>query len=104
MITEVQAQIQAQATVESLVNPIDALAVLTRQAKALEEQIKALKADIANTYGEGKHQGEKYSCTVSLSQRAVVAWKAVAEEANVPAELVAKHTSTTSIITVSSKV
>ena len=104
MITATQAQVQAVALVESATNPIDTLAVLTRQQKALEEQIKALKAEIADTYGEGKHIGEKYSCTVTLSQRAVVAWKAVAEEAQVPAALVAKHTSTTAIITVASKV
>jgi len=104
MITATQAEVQAVAAIESAVNAIDALAVLTRQAKALEEQIKALKAEIADTYGEGKHTGEKYSCTVTLSQRAVVAWKAVAEEAQVPAALVAKHTSTTAIITVASKV
>jgi hypothetical protein len=103
MTTAIQVEIQAQAAVESLVNPIDQLAVLTRQSKALEEQIKALKGEIANTYGEGKHTGEKYACTVTLSQRAVVAWKAVAEEAQVPAELIAKHTSSTSIITVATK-
>ena len=66
MITETQTTIQALATVESLTNDIDALYVLDQQAKALEAQIKALKADIANKYGEGEHKGELHSVTVKM--------------------------------------
>ena len=77
MITETQATIQALATIESLTSDIDALYVLDQQAKALEAQIKALKADIANKYGEsakdaaGKYipfKGELHSVTVQLVQ------------------------------------
>lgn len=84
-------------------NDIDTLVLLDKELKALEAKVKSLKGDIANKYGEGKHEGDVYSVTVTLSQRSTVAWKAVAEEACVPAELVAKHTSTTAIITVSPK-
>jgi hypothetical protein len=65
-MTETQATIQALATIESLTSDIDALYVLDQQYKALEAQIKALKADIANKYGEGEHKGELHSVTVKM--------------------------------------
>ena len=68
MITEIQSQIQALATVETLTSDIDALYVLDQQAKALAEQVKSMKADIANKYGEGKHVGELHSVEVKLVQ------------------------------------
>lgn len=66
-MTEVQAAIQALATVESLTNKIDTLAVLDRQQKALAAQVKELKDSIANTYGEGKHRGERFGVNVVIS-------------------------------------
>ena len=68
MITEIESQIQALATVETLTSDIDALYVLDQQAKALADQVKAMKADIANKYGEGKHAGELHSVEVKLVQ------------------------------------
>ena len=65
-MTEVQATIQALATIESLSSDMDSLYVLDQQYKALEAQIKALKADIANKYGEGEHKGELHSVTVKM--------------------------------------
>jgi len=50
----------------SVTNDIDSLYVLDQQAKALADQVKALKADIANKYGEGKHTGENHSVDVKL--------------------------------------
>ena len=66
MITETQATIQALATIESLTSDIDALYVLDQQAKALAEQVKKLKADISNKYGEGEHKGENHEVAVQL--------------------------------------
>ena len=66
-MTAVTTEIQTVATVESLLNPIDQLSVLDRQQKALASQVKELKDNIANTYGEGKHRGEKYGATVVIS-------------------------------------
>ena len=66
MITATQANIQALATVEALSNDIDALYVLDQQAKALADQVKQMKADLANKYGEGKHQGELHSVDIKL--------------------------------------
>jgi len=60
-------QIQAVATVESLLSPIDQLAVLDREQKALAAKVKTLKDEVANTYGEGKHRGEKYGVTVVIA-------------------------------------
>lgn len=62
-------EIQAVATVESLLNPIDQLSVLDRQQKALAAQVKILKDEIANSYGEGKHRGEKYGVRVTIENR-----------------------------------
>jgi len=84
-------------------NDIDQMVLLDKQIKELEAQLKARKDAIANKYGEGKHQGNQYTAVVSLSQRNTVAWKKVAEEVEIPADIIAKHTSTTSIITVSAK-
>jgi hypothetical protein len=92
MITEIQAQIQTAAAVESLVNPIDQLAVIDRQIKALTEQSKSLKDDVANTYGEGKHRGEKYGATVSLYQTTTVDYKKLLADLGVDADTVAKYT------------
>lgn len=66
MITETQATIQALATIESFTNDIDALFVLDQQAKALADQVKAMKDAIANKYGEGEHKGELHSVTVKM--------------------------------------
>ena len=77
-MTEVQATIQALATVESLTNDIDTLAVLDRQVKELEAKCKVLKDNIANTYGlcekdaNGKiipHRGEQYGVKVTIANR-----------------------------------
>ena len=68
MITATQASIQVLATVETLTSDIDALYVLDQQAKALADQVKSMKADIANKYGEGKHAGELHSVEVKLVQ------------------------------------
>jgi hypothetical protein len=68
-MNQVQAQVQATAAVESLVNKIDTLAVLDRQIKTLTAETKILKDGIANTYGEGKHRGEQYGVRVTIEQR-----------------------------------
>jgi len=45
---------------------IDALYVLDQASKALEAQIKRLKAAVANKYGEGTHKGDVHSVDVKL--------------------------------------
>ena len=101
-MTAVQATIQALATVESLTNDIDTLAVLDRQQKALAAQVKTLKDNIANAYGEGKHRGEKYGVTVSLCNTTKVDYKALLAELGATPEQIAKHTTTGASIRVTS--
>jgi hypothetical protein len=81
MTTATQIEIQTQAAIESLINPIDQLAVVDRQVKDLTALSKTLKDTIANTYGEcskdaaGKvisHRGEKYGATVSFFETKTV--------------------------------
>jgi hypothetical protein len=50
----------------TLTSDIDALYVLDQQAKALAEQVKQMKGDIANKYGEGKHVGQSHSVEIKL--------------------------------------
>ncbi len=68
-MTEVQATIQALATVESLSSDIDQLAVFDRQVKDLTARCKTLKDNISNAFGEGKHRGEKYGVRVTIENR-----------------------------------
>jgi len=58
--------IQTEALISTIISDIDALYVLDQQAKALADQVKALKESIANKYGEGEHKGELHSVTVKL--------------------------------------
>ena len=67
-MTAVTTAIQTEALISTITSDIDALFVLDQQAKALEAKIKALKADIANKYGEGEHKGELHTVTVQLVQ------------------------------------
>jgi hypothetical protein len=66
IMTAIATQIQTEALIATVTSDIDALYVLDQQAKALEAKIKALKADIANKYGEGEHKGELHSVSVKL--------------------------------------
>jgi DNA-binding protein YbaB len=58
--------IQTEALISTITSDIDALYVLDQQAKALAEQVKAMKEAIANKYGEGEHKGELHSVSVKL--------------------------------------
>jgi ABC-type amino acid transport substrate-binding protein len=81
MITATQANIQALATVEALSNDIDALYVLDQQAKALADQVKQMKGDIANKYDVGTHKGELHSVNVALFEvKGSVDYAAVCEK------------------------
>ena len=87
----------------AIITDIDAMVALDKQIKELEKKLVAAKADIANKYGEGEHKGDVYSVLVTLSQRSTVAWKKVADEAKTPLDIIAKHTKTSAVITVTAK-
>lgn len=101
-MTEVQTLIQTAATVESLVNPIDQLAVLDTEIKRLEGITKQLKADLSNSLGEGKHRGEKYGVTISLCNTTKVDYKSLLADLGVTEEQIAKYTTTGASIRVTS--
>jgi hypothetical protein len=67
-MTAIATQIQTEALISTVTSDIDALYVLDQQAKALEAKIKAMKADLANKYGEGEHKGELHSVSIKLVQ------------------------------------
>ena len=99
---ETTATIQAVATLTSLANPIDQLAVLDTEIKRLEAITKQLKGDIANDLGEGKHRGEKYGVTISLVNTTKVDYKALLADLGVTEEQIAKYTTTGASIRVTS--
>ena len=99
---DTQATIQTVATLVSLANPIDQLAVLDTEIKRLEAITKTLKADIANNMGEGKFRGEKYGVTVSLCNTTKVDYKSLLADLGVTDEQIAKYTSTGASIRVTS--
>ena len=76
---------------------VDQLGVLLSQIADLEKQAEAIKNELKQN--EGHIEGNLFKACVTLSQRATVDNKAVFAEANVPAELIAKHTKTTAVIT-----
>ena len=67
-MTAIATLIQTEALISTITSDIDALYVLDQQAKALAEQVKAMKEAIANKYGEGEHKGELHSVSVKLVQ------------------------------------
>jgi hypothetical protein len=67
-MTTIATLIQTEALISTVTSDIDALYVLDQQAKALAEQVKAMKEAIANKYGEGEHKGELHSVSVKLVQ------------------------------------
>lgn len=79
------------------VTKVDQLGMLLAQIADLEAQADALKAELKQN--EGHIEGNLYKACVTLSQRNVVDNKAVFAEANIPADLIAKHTKTTAVIT-----
>jgi hypothetical protein len=74
-MTAIATLIQTEALISTVTSDIDALYVLDQQAKALAKQVEAMKADIANKYGECAkdangddipHKGELHSVVVKL--------------------------------------
>lgn len=76
---------------------VDKLGFIKAQIAELEEQAKIYEAELKQQ--EGKVEGKFYNACVTLSQRATVDNKAVFKKANIPAELIAKYTKTTAVIT-----
>lgn len=76
---------------------VDELGILMAQIADLEKKADAIKNELKQQ--EGHIEGNLFKACITLSQRATVDNKAVFAEANVPAELIAKYTKTTAVIT-----
>ena len=76
---------------------VDQLGMLLAQIADLEKQAEIIKNELKQN--EGHIEGNLFKACVTLFQRATVDNKAVFAEANVPAELIAKYTKTTAVIT-----
>lgn len=82
---------------------IDDLGILIAQIADLTKQADAIKASIkeeASLSSQKVWEGELFSATYSESNRSTVDWKAIAKALAIPAELIAKHTSSTAVYTV----
>lgn len=72
------------------------IAALNKRADKIKEALK----DRANLSGEKSFEGDLFKATYIESNRSVVDWKAIAKEAGIPAELIAKHTGTTAVFSI----
>jgi effector-binding domain-containing protein len=79
------------------ITEVDQLGMLLAQIADLEVQTEEIKNKLKQN--EGSIEGNLYKSCVTLSQRKTVDNKAVFAEANIPADLIAKHTKTTAVIT-----
>lgn len=82
---------------------IDDLGILLAQIADLTKQADKIKADIKNEAslsGQKAFEGELFSASYIESNRSTVDWKALAKELSIPADLIAKHTSSTAVYSV----
>jgi len=79
------------------ITEVDQLGMLLAQIADLEAQAEVIKNKLKQQ--EGHIEGNLYKACVTLSQRKTTDNKAVFAEANIPADLIAKHTKTTAVIT-----
>ena len=79
------------------ITKVDQLGMLLSQIADLEAQAEVIKNELKQQ--EGHIEGNLYKACVTLSQRKTVDNKAVFAEANVPADLIKKHTKTSAVIT-----
>jgi hypothetical protein len=84
-------------TLDIQLTQVDELGLLMAQIAELESKAEVIKNALKQQ--EGKVEGNLFKACVTLSQRATVDNKAVYAEANIPAELIAKYTKTTAVIT-----
>jgi hypothetical protein len=76
---------------------IDELGALLKQIKELTDKAEKIKNDIkdfGNRTGERRFSGNVHSILFTEYNTSTVAWKALAEELQIPADLIAKHTTT----------
>lgn len=80
------------------ISKVDQLGMLLASIDDLSKQAEMLKNEIKNE-GEGYYDGELFRACVSMSQRNTIDHKAVYKDLNISAELLAKYTKPTAVIT-----
>lgn len=78
-------------------NTIDALGQIKAQIAELEAQEKILRGEVI-AFGAGRHEGQLYCVTVTLSERNTLDLAAV--RAKLSPQFIAAHTRTTEVTTV----
>lgn len=84
-------------------NSIDSLGALLAQISDLTKQADAIKDSLkeeASMSGQKAFEGDLFKATYVETNRSTVDWKAIAKALNIPAELIAQHTSTTAVYSV----
>ena len=84
-------------------NSIDNLGALLAQISALTKQADAIKDSLkeeASLSGQKAFEGDLFKATYVETNRSTVDWKAIAKALNIPAELIAAHTSTAAVYSV----
>jgi hypothetical protein len=81
---------------------IDTLGDLLARIDELQAQADLIKDQLKNL-GEGVRVGDHYTSEVKLYQRTTVDHKGVYAELSVPAELIAKHSKSTAVISINVK-
>ena len=87
-----------QTLIKTELTLVDELGLLQAEIANLEAKADLIKNQLKNDY-EGEIVGNLYRGFVTLSQRTTVDSKGVFAEANVPADLIAKYSKTTAVIT-----
>jgi hypothetical protein len=82
--------------VDTLGSLLAQIADLTKQADAIKDSIK----ESATAGGPSIVEGTLFKATVIEANRNVVDWKAIVKVCNVPADVIAAHTSVTAVFSV----
>ena len=77
-VLNTQAGLKTQVNTNTLSN-VDRLGFMLADKTALDNQVEVLKDEIKNQ-GEGKHSGQYYKASVTLSQRPYVNYEAVLQD------------------------
>jgi hypothetical protein len=87
-------------TLNTAAADIDTLGAILANIAALEkraEEIKKALKDEASLSGQQHFDGAIFRATYIESNRSTVDWKAIAKIANIPADLIAKHTKSNAV-------
>ena len=86
-------------TLDLQVTQVDTLGLLLAQIADLTAKADAIKADL-KAQGSGSYSGNLYKANVIITNRSTVDFKQVFAECSVPAEVIARNTSTQEVQTV----